>query len=283
MLLLMKRLLAVSGAIVAVALSLCAHAQANAPAPPACTGTRWILNEGALQALTTAFGVDRIRAVFGSPCTFAVGKNAFAQFRDWQMTRTVSVADARNVASAAHDVSAVIYDPESWQFTPADQQHDPVAGVRVAADAAHANGAILIATPAVDLMRVLAPGAHGDRYGAFLRTGIVEGAARYADVLEIQAQGSETNVAQYRSFVAAAAQQARSANPHVVILAGLSTNPTGHHVSSTQLLQAAQSVRGIVDGFWLNVPAGGAYCPTCGTPQPQVAEGLLSAFAPAAK
>ena len=54
----------------------------------------------------------------------------------------------------------------------------------------------------------------------------------------------------------------------IVVLAGLSTNPSGQAVSSSQVDQAADSVRSEVSGFWLNDPAAGADCPKCNGPYP---------------
>ena len=68
----------------------------------------------------------------------------------------------------------------------------------------------------------------------------------------------------------AAAAQAREANPRVRIFAGLSTNPSGKPVTGKQLYGAVQATRDDVEGYWLNIPGGGAYCPKCGQPQPQV-------------
>jgi hypothetical protein len=115
----------------------------------------------------------------------------------------------------------------------------------------------------------------GGRYDEYVRLGIARSAARYADVYEIQAQSSEANLELYTRFVKAAAAQAREANPKVQVFAGLSTNPSGKQVTSQQLYDAVQATRGEVDGYWLNIPAGGAYCPKCGEPQPQVAVELL--------
>ncbi|HEX9527099.1 MAG TPA: hypothetical protein VF951_06355, partial [Streptosporangiaceae bacterium] len=43
----------------------------------------------------------------------------------------------------------------------------------------------------------------------------------------------------------------RAANPGIVIYAGLSTQRVS---SPAQLLQDYQATRGLVDGYWLNIP-----------------------------
>ena len=47
-------------------------------------------------------------------------------------------------------------------------------------------------------------------------------------------------------------------------------------------IDALRAVRPVVDGFWLNIPAGGKYCPRCGVPQPQLAVQLLQSLEAAA-
>jgi hypothetical protein len=44
-------------------------------------------------------------------------------------------------------------------------------------------------------------------------------------------------------------------------------------------MSAYSSARAVTDGYWLNIPQGGAQCPTCGTAQPQVAVAFLQALA----
>ena len=61
--------------------------------------------------------------------------------------------------------------------------------------------------------------------------------------------------------MAAAAKQARVARSAVVVLAGLSTDNGAQEVFGPQLLRAYRDVRGLVDGFWLNMPAKSAQCP----------------------
>jgi hypothetical protein len=176
---------------------------------------------------------------------------------------------------------AVIYDNEDWSFTPAAEQRNPARYEELAASLVHAHHLLFISTPAVDLTDVLAPG-DSDHYEAYLRLGLAASAARYADVIDIQAQGSETSLNTFTLFVKAAAAQAREADQHVLVLAGISTNPSGQRVTSAQLIGAYDAARTDVNGYWLNIPSGGPYCPRCGTPQPEVAVPLLRTLASAA-
>lgn len=172
-------------------------------------------------------------------------------------------------------VRAIIYDNENWTQTPVNERQNPALYYQKAAALVHARELKLIATPAVDLVTVLAPGFKGDRYAKFLSLGVPAAVAVFADVYEVQAQGKQGNVEDYRSFVSLAADQARIANPGVQVLAGLSTNPGGVAVTGQQLLDDVLATDGVVSGYWLNIP-GSSACPSCGEPQPQVAADFLS-------
>ena len=72
-------------------------------------------------------------------------------------------------------------------------------------------------------------------------------------MVEVQGQYLESDADAYRSFVAAAAQQARRTNPSVTVVSGISTTFT----ADPQVLYAAwRSVLDVVDGHYLNVPDG---------------------------
>ncbi len=100
-----------------------------------------------------------------------------------------------------------------------------------------------------------------------------------AGVVEVQAQSLERDPRTYRAFVRAAVAQARAANPHVSVLAGLSTNPPGPAVSSGELAAAIRATSAAVAGYWLNVPGQGPRCPSCHAPRPGLARQMLGEFA----
>lgn len=279
------RWLLVSAALLATAGFAPAPAAAQGASPlPACHGLRWIANAGSLRRSQADFPLAQQRQYLGTPCTFLVGgRDPGSDYRDWDAVRTGSVTRLQGLAAVARNpaVAAVLYDPEAWPMTPREEQLDPVAATCKAATIVHAQGKLLIATPAIDLIRVIEPGADrdGQRFAAFERLGLAGRIARCADVYEIQAQGAEADAAKFRDFVRAEAQQARAANPRVIVLAGISTNPSGRRVDAQQVYAAVQATRNGVDGYWLNIPAGGKYCPRCGEPQPQVARQLLQRLA----
>jgi len=171
----------------------------------------------------------------------------------------------------------VLYDPEAWPFTPAFEQRDPARAARQAMGIAHAHGLKLICAPALSLTTAQ-PGGPGPRWRQFLDLGLAGSLARTCDVIELQAQSLERDTATYEAFVRAAAAQAREANPRVIVLAGLSTNPPGAEVSSQQLADAIRATSGLVSGYWLNIPGRGPRCPTCNSPRPEVGLQALQAI-----
>lgn len=249
---------------------------AASPVPP-----RWIITQTAVGLLGPAGLTEaQLQTLFGNSRTYLTGGLTPSAPPVSGALRTVAFASyqamERQLAGSRlpAGTAAVIYDNEHWRFTPLDEQRDPARYEKLAAKLAHAHHLLFISTPAVDLTTVLAP-HQSDHYAAYLRLGLAASAARYADVIDIQAQGSETSLPTFKSFVQAAAVQARGANRHVIVLAGLSTNPSGPRVSSAQFTAAYNAVRAYVDGYWLNIPSPGPRCPGCGMPQPKVAIPLL--------
>jgi hypothetical protein len=261
------------------------QAAAPVPATAPLAPPRWIITQTAVGLLGRAGLTEaQLQTLFGNSRTYLSGGLTPSAPPVSGALRTVSFASYRVMErqlAGSHlpaGTTAVIYDNEHWRFTPADEQRDPARYEELAAKLAHAHHLLFISTPAVDLTDVLAP-RQSDHYAAYLRLGLAASAARYADVIDIQAQGSETSLPTFTSFVEAAAAQARRSNPHVIVLAGLSTNPSGQHVSSAQFTAAYNAVRADVSGYWLNIPSHGAACPDCGTPQPKVAVPLLEMLA----
>jgi hypothetical protein len=259
--------------------------QPTSPAQSTTTPARrvtWMINAAALASLqTTGTGWSQQDSAqfFDNAHSYVIGSMPSG----WHSipTRSFSSYAALKAAFAANSIpssiQAIIYDNEAWQFTPVDEQQHFAFYVKEAADLVHSHHMQLIATPATDLVNVLAPNIQqGNRYDRFLSLNIIKEAAQFANVVEIQAQGSESSTAKYTQFVRAAVAQAKAANPDVVVLAGLSTNPDGQKVSGQQLYAAFQATSGDVSGYWLNIPGNqGGYCPRCGTPQPQVAVDFL--------
>lgn len=171
-------------------------------------------------------------------------------------------------------IKGVMYDAEAWALTPTQEQRDLKSYYAKAAALAHSHSLIFVAAPAMNLAAVHGPTS--DRPGAYLQQTIAASAAQDADIIDIQAQSLERDSPRYEAFVRQAAQQAHHAHGPVVVLAGLSSNPPGTHVTVDMLSAAVGATRQTVDGYWVNIPGNGTQCPTCNPPTPQVAVDLLS-------
>ena len=245
--------------------------------------THWIVAEWAVRLLQQAgLPSSLVGALFDNPNTFLIDTNdsqiAAELPNATRVARYTSFA-AIQQAFAAGTVPAadraIMYDCEAWSFTPSNEQAQPVAFAARAQALAHQHNMRFIFTPAANLA---AASGGGSKYQNFVAENLAGQSAPVSDVLELQAQQAE-GTPDFLPFVTGVVKQARAANPAVVVLVGLSTNPVGHAVTSQDLLGALSSTRSMVDGYWLNIPQGGPQCPTCGAAQPQTAVALLQSVA----
>lgn len=186
-----------------------------------------------------------------------------------------AISDAFANGTLPGSYKAVIYNIENGPLTPLAEQQDPSGYERLIANLLHTHGLRFIAAPALDVVSASGSAVNGSVYDAYISRNVAGAAAKYADVVAIQAQGSELDVPQYASFITQATQQARQVNPHVVVVAGISTNPNGVQVSAQQLNDAYNAAKDVVDGYWLQIPGQSTVCPDCGSSQPQNAYHLL--------
>jgi hypothetical protein len=190
-----------------------------------------------------------------------------------------AIRNALQMGGLGPEVRGVMYDYENWPFTPEEEQRNPAGYVKQAADLVHAHGLLFLTAPAIDLVTVMAPGNRGRQDDLYIKLGIAADAARYADVVDIQAQRFERTTELYANFVRQAAAQARQANPKVMVLAGLSTQPGGQQVTADDILRAIAATRDIVDGYWFNIPKQSEYCPRCTEFRPDIAIEVLHRLA----
>jgi hypothetical protein len=149
---------------------------------------------------------------------------------------------------------------EIWHYTPRIEWKKPAIYERLAAKAAAAGGITLIATP------------YNNPPPVMIRAE-VSAARAGASIVEIQAQTFDRNPSAYSAFVHRAVAEIRRANPNVMILAGLATDAGGVPTTAQNMYAEYQSVKGIVNGFWLNANTWGANsvgcapqgCPTIAT------------------
>jgi hypothetical protein len=171
---------------------------------------------------------------------------------------------------------AVLFDDEHSKRTPRGQQLNPASYYQRAARIAHEHGLLLIAAPAPSVILARAPKASANaQYSRFLSRRIAAGAARYADVYDIQAQGLEAQRSSYTSFVQSVAFQASEAHPNVELMAGISTDPSGPKRPLGVLLGAVGGSGPAVSGYALSDPAGSSACSACVGPHDRAAVALL--------
>lgn len=247
---------------------------------------RWMISATHLDSMAKD---PLAREFFGGTHSFVIVKKGKSLPEDWQ---SVPVTPYSSFAQLKLDLigetinpaaRAICYDNEAWQFTPLKEQRNPAKFEQLFAGLAHSNGLTYISTPGPDLAMVADAKTTGNIYNQYLELGLARDAARVADVVEIQAQNLESDLEKYTVFVSAATKQAREANAHIVVLAGLSTNPPGKAVSAEDLYRAVSGTEGIVDGYWLNIPTPGPYCPRCNPPRPDLALELMHLLAEKSK
>jgi hypothetical protein len=220
----------------------------------------WMITESGLRVLEAAapaqvryaFKDENLFVLGGPRPTASVGR-AVAVFRSYaQLQRAIA---AHIIAPTIH---WVMYDNERWRATPRNEQRHPWHYEALFATLAHRHGYRVILAPGVDLslgigQSQLPPGMPAWR--RYLSVGLPAASARVADIYEIQAQAYEVPKFRpsglFRRLVGAAAAQARAADPHVAIFAGLSSRRAS---TPTQMVHDFLAVRNLVAGYWLNLP-----------------------------
>jgi len=233
-----------------------AHAHANHGGSHLGVTTEIWIGTATTRGTLARIDPDAAAGLLGAPQSITLGEPIGAPVAlSWSSERRF----ARDVAegSIPSSVRIVMYDPEGWLATAPAERRAPVPAMLAFGTLARANDYLPVITPHPSLVQVHVatcaqlPGETIE--AAYLRCGIQAAAARAADIVEVQAQFLETDPGAYERFVADAARQARLANPGVHVISGISTTFT----EDPQVLLAAwRSVRGVVDGHYLNVPNG---------------------------
>jgi hypothetical protein len=233
----------------------------GAPAPDSPSVPRlWVMQAGfavQIRSLDPELG----RRLLG-PSSVILGATAHREMDafawpsyDWFQSMVHGTGDYRGSGRPwLRPLRTVMYDPEAWADTPTPEQLDPGVYFRRFASLGHAQGWTVIITPHPNLTSVRGAtcATQGDEstMDAYVRCGIAAKAARYADVVETQAQQLQGDPAAYRSFVVRTAEQARGANPRVRVIAGITT---GRGFTPAQMFDAWSAVRDVVDGYYLSI------------------------------
>ncbi|WP_041661628.1 hypothetical protein [Acidimicrobium ferrooxidans] len=166
----------------------------------------------------------------------------------------------------ATGVRAVIYDNERFANTPTVEQDNIRLSTERAAAVARAAG-----------LQSICDFIESDRLPSGERT--AQNEVPPCSIVGLNTvQQSERSTARYRAVVARDVAVIRSVDPSVPIIAGLSSNPRGTPVTAAELTADMEATAGLVNGYWLNVPAPGVGCPACHAPDPGLMAEALAAL-----
>jgi hypothetical protein len=205
------------------------------------------------------------RRFFDNSRTFVVGTRAEQDLvpHGFRAIPTVSYASLRAFEHDVHfgavdpRVAAVIYDPEAWPRTPAQERAAPLASMRRFTELAARWGYGPILAPGRDL--ALDGEGCAKREGelldqAYLRCGLTHGAID-AESFVIQAAPVELDPDRLRRLLNGSATQLRRHAAEVGTFASISTDPpeSGEQVWPVDMVRAArlelQNVRGLMLNF----------------------------------
>lgn len=150
----------------------------------------------------------------------------------------------------------ILFDQETWKWTPAREQAHPEYYIKAAAQLAHANGVFIIES-------VYEPTTARE-------IAVEVAAAPYADVVSIQSQKSDQHPDRFTNYVSDSVAAIRAIDPTVSIMAGLATDAGGHPITARMMVREYDQTYNMVDYFWLNAaqwapPAGRGCAPRgCG-------------------
>jgi len=144
-------------------------------------------------------------------------------------------------AIAAGKVTAgmrILFDQETWKWTPAREQAHPQYYIRAAAQLAHAHGVFIIETVYQPTMAA--------------EIAVEVAGAPYADVISIQSQKTDQHPDQFTNYVTQSVAAIRAVSPTVPIMAGLATDAGGHPVTAAMMAREYDQTYSLVSYFWLN-------------------------------
>jgi hypothetical protein len=252
-----KKIIAKLTAVAGTTLATAAVAATLGAAPASASTGNWIMTGWNVHLINQSDPATASH-FFNTTNSYGTGPNAATSpisdgFADSGVLLYTSYAQfASDVAN--HAISSgyqwVMYDPEMWSSTPLNEQQNPAQYLQMFGQLAHANGYKVIESPARDLASVpgaacpMQPGDNLDRW--FIRCNIAGAAAANADIVVIQDQVNTTNLTEFGNLYNTTRNQARAANPQIVVDVELSTN----YGTADQEAAAAQSIN--ADGYYIS-------------------------------
>jgi hypothetical protein len=273
--------------MVSAPLGVASASAASAGATSPAAHPTWLITDSAIQLLINA-GLPRSLLLqdFNTPSTILISPQGEADpaipnaSLAESFTSYTDLAKAFASGAVPSRVKTVLLDLEHWSFTPADEQANPFTFADRARKLAHQHGCQLIFAPAVNLMPVISgnnPPPGTTKSNQYINFNVAGKGSLVTDYFEIQSQATEATPDAAR-FAPKTASQAHAASSAVQVLVGLSTNPNGRVVTAADMAQLYNETHSSATGYWINIPSGGKYCPSCGTPQPKVAVKFLQSL-----
>ncbi len=231
----------------------------------------WIMNSRVLNSVTSdpeslaAIAKDRIFAIGFDP------HDATDSEKDLNIIPTYTSTKAGNIVNEILNktlpkyVKAILYDDEPWALTPPYEYDHYRRIYKELSELIHDDNHMLFIVPPVPSARALK-------------------VAKYADVVDIQAQYAQSSTSRYNNTIAWKARKVAQANPDAIILSGISTNPSAGIPDPRTLVMIVDKTYGkLVNGFWLNEPDGGGTksCPHCHPLRADIGRKFLSLLGPA--
>lgn len=213
----------------------------------------WLMSTSLINKLRSS---DRASAQY-----FFNTPNAFAKSNPVPGYSTIPIASYTSYAQFSKDLQDgkfpgtyhwVMFGLESTTDTPTIEKQEPNVYFKSFATLAHQHGLKVVEVPGRDLVAV--PGANcthrpGETLDqAYIRCDI-QAETGAADISLIQAQTDQPNVNAYSYLVSTARKQVLAANPHIIVMAGLTTDRGS---SASQMFTCWQATHGELAGYWMN-------------------------------
>lgn len=218
----------------------------SVPMASASTTHSWMIGQPSLASLNS-LDPTTAKAVFNRSGSYVITAPP-SGYATTHVTDYKSYVDYQSNPSPTH---WVLYDPEKWSYTPLNEQQHPGYWMAQFATLAHSRGQQVIMTPARDLVDVSGANCTANTGesmdAAYLRCNIPSMAANApGDVVEIQAQGDQSDTTAFSSLVSGSVSQVHTGAPVWVGLTTLRGDPV------SAMTSCYNAVQGTVQGFWLN-------------------------------
>lgn len=222
---------AAAAAITVAAIGIGASAQASTkPAP------EWLMKSNDMQLLEGSVSIPTVTWVGCGKPSDPDGCGTYGGTDEIFTSNTTILHNAYVTDNPSYPV---IYDIETWSYTPRPQRRHPLKAICKAIADASGDGAETIVTPynpsPAEMEKEDVAAAKCGAYG-----------------VDIQAQFLNAHPYAYRGYVTAVTEAVRAVNPQIVVLAGLATNNPVPQTAAHLYRDYKYALKAGVNGFWFN-------------------------------